>query len=165
MYCISPSCSSHQQSTERHINPLALIVLPLNQSTFAFTHGQCIVCVAEQQHYRSDGIWLDWSESTIRRFETSMLTKHNMKRVYRYVHSWLDNIYNAKFVASVRGFSVLRSIWNIQICILYLSDPTYLYLFLNIGANVVMIVEYRLIECLLLNANSAMFQLYHGENK
>ena len=28
-----------------------------------------------------------------------------------------------------------------------------------------MMVEYRLIEGLLLNANSAIFQLYHGENK
>ena len=95
--------------------------------------------------------------------ETSMLTKHNMKRVYRYVHSSLDNIYYKKFVASVRGFSVLWSIWNIQIGILYLSDPTYLYLFLNIGANVLMIVEYRLIECLLLSTNSAILQLYHGD--
>ena len=28
-----------------------------------------------------------------------------------------------------------------------------------------MIIEYRLIECLLLNANSAIFQLDHVENK
>jgi hypothetical protein len=67
VHCISPSCSSRQQSTERYINPLAFIIFPLNQSIFAFSHGQCTVCVAEQQQYRSDGTWLDWSESTILR--------------------------------------------------------------------------------------------------
>jgi hypothetical protein len=56
--------------------------------------------------------------------ETSMLTKHNMKT------------YNKKVVASVKGFSVFWGIWNIQICILYLSAPTYLYHLLIIGANV-----------------------------
>jgi hypothetical protein len=97
--------------------------------------------------------------------ETSILTKHNMKRVSRYLHSWLDNTYNKMLVALVRGFSVIWGIWNINIGILYLSAPTYLYHFLNIGASVLMIVEYWLIELLLLNANSAIFQLYHGENK
>jgi len=55
VYCISPSCSSRQKSTERYINPLAFIILPLNRSIFAFSHGECTVCVAEQQQYRSDG--------------------------------------------------------------------------------------------------------------
>jgi hypothetical protein len=68
--------------------------------------------------------------------ETSMLTKHNMKRVSIYFHSWLDNTYNKKVVASVKGFSVFWGIWNIQIRILYLSAPTYLYHLLIIGANV-----------------------------
>jgi hypothetical protein len=48
---------------------------------------------------------------------------------------------------------MLWSIWNIQIYILCVSTPTYLYNFLNIGANVLIIIEYRLIECLFLNAN------------
>ena len=45
------------------------------------------------------------------------------------------------------------SIWNLQINILCVSAPTYFYHFLNIGANVLIIIEYRLIECLFLNAN------------
>ena len=68
--------------------------------------------------------------------ETSMLTKHNMKRVSKYFHSWQDSANNKKFVASERGLSVRWGIWNIQIDILYLFAPTYLYQFLNTGVNV-----------------------------
>ena len=110
--------------------------------------------------------WLWWIHDTSHfALETSMLTKHSKKRVSRYFHSWYDSTYNKTFIVSIRGFSVLWSIWNIQIDILYLSAPTYLYQFLNIGAKVLLIVEYRVIEYLLLNANLELFQLYHGENK
>ena len=80
--------------------------------------------------YRTDGIWLDWGESMtfLSHFalETSMLAKHNLKRVSKYFHSWQDNTYNKKFVSSVRGLSVIWGIWDIQIDILYWSAPIYL---------------------------------------